>query len=286
MENTPTTESGIQTFAQDVIEASREQLVMVDFWADWCGPCKSLTPILENLAAQSQGAVKLVKVNADQEQELAAQFGIRSLPTVFFFKNAEIVDQFMGAQPESAIRAIIERHLGDQGPNELEAAAMAYEAGNQEQAKAFVLQLISQDPGNDSPKLLLLKWLVAEGNLDDAARLSDTLSEEGKASAEYKAYQSALDLQQATEGLPDSDSLAQAIEQDPGNLEARYQLAQKLVAEQDYEAGLEHLLEIVSRSREFEEDGARLMMIKVFESLGGSGKLVSQYRSRLARLLN
>ena len=100
-------DADIQSFAAEVIEASREQLVMVDFWADWCGPCKSLTPILEKLVAQYQGAVKLVKVDTEANQEMAAQFGIRSLPTVFFFKDGNPVDQFMGLQPEEAIRQIL-----------------------------------------------------------------------------------------------------------------------------------------------------------------------------------
>ena len=282
------TETTIETFARDVVQASNQQLVMVDFWADWCGPCKSLTPILEKLVGQYQGAVKLVKINTDQQQELAGQFGIRSLPTVFFFKDGNPVDQFMGLQPESAIREIIDRHTGDTGSaaGDLDVARQAYEQGQHEEAKNYVRQLVSVTPDSDEPKLVLVAWLTAEGNLDEAKVVVETLSDEGRESKECKALQAAIELQQSLADIPPASELLAAIEQDENNNKARFQLAQRLVAEQDHAGGLDLLLEIIRRDREFEEDGARKYMIKVFEMLGGRGELVSKYRGILARMLN
>jgi putative thioredoxin len=277
------------TFAEDVIQASTQQLVMVDFWADWCGPCRSLTPILEKLADQSQGAVKLVKINTEQEQELAGQFGIRSLPTVFFFRDGKPVDQFMGLQPESAIKEIIDRHSGagaDQGPADLDVARQAYDQGQHDEAKNYVRQLIAVTPDSDEPKLLLVEWLTAEGMFDEAKLVADTLSDEGKESKQCKALEAAIELQQSLAQLPAASELLAAIEEDENNHGARMQLAQRLVAEQDHAAGMEHLLEIIRRDRSFEDDGARKYLITVFGMLGGRGELVTKYRGMLARLLN
>ena len=279
-------DADIQSFAAEVIEASREQLVMVDFWADWCGPCKSLTPILEKLVAQYQGAVRLVKVDTEANQEMAAQFGIRSLPTVFFFKDGNPVDQFMGLQPEEAIRQIIDRHTGNPGESELAAAEAAYDQGQKEEAKAFIMQLIHADPTNDAPKLLMLKWLCAEGNMDDARTVAEAVSEDGHDSAEYKAWQTSVEMQEALKDLPSESELMDIIASDEGNLDARLQLAQRHIALQQPEQGLDQLLEIVRRDRSHDDEAARKMMIKVFESLGGSGPLVSKYRGLLARTLN
>ena len=276
----------IENFAAEVIEASHRQLVMVDFWADWCGPCKSLGPILEGIARGSQGKVRLAKVDTDRHQELAAQFGIRSLPTVFFFKDGDVVDQFMGAQPESAVRAIVDRHTGAPGEAELDAARAAYEAGNQEQAMAFVSHLIQNDPSNEAARLLMLGWLLKAGDLEGCRVLAETLSESGRNDPAYKAYESALELMGETEGLEDRATLQQAVDKVPGDAGARFRLGQRMIAEQDYEAGMEQLLESIRLDRNYDDDAARKLLIKVFAALGGSGELVNRYRSQLGRLLN
>lgn len=280
------TETDLVSFGTDVIEASAEQLVMVDFWADWCGPCKSLAPILEKLVVQYQGVVKLVKVNTEQQQELAGQFGIKSLPTVFFFKNGEVVDQFMGAQPESAIKEIINKHTISQIDAALENAKLDYDNGQQEEAKAFIKQLIDHYPSDDRPKLLLLDWLTNEGDLEGAGQVVSLISENGQNTPEVKALNSRIEFNKESGDLPDAKSLIEKIEKDDNDLEARFQLAQRLVGEQDFESGLSHLLEIVKRNREFQDDAARKMMIKVFELLGTKREIVQKYRGMLARILN
>ena len=279
-------DTDLASFAEDVIQASTQQLVMVDFWAEWCGPCRSLGPILESLVDQYQGALKLVKVDADQHQELTAQFGIRSLPTVFFFKDGNPVDQFMGAQPESAIKAIIDKHIGGAAVSELEQVAEAYDSGHKEEAKAYVGQLIAADENNEAAKLLMLGWLTSENNMDAAKSIADSISEEGHSAAEYKGYLAKVELNKDMEGVPQIAELEQLILKDEDNLEARYQLAQRLIAEQDYSGGMDQLLEMIKRNRQFQDEAARKLMLKVFALLGGKGETVSRYRSLLSRLLN
>ena len=276
-----------ETFMDEVIHASANQVVMVDFWADWCGPCRSLTPILEKLVVKYRGTLKLVKVNTDQQQELAAQFGIRSLPAVFFFKHEKLVDQFMGVQPESAICSIIDRHLDDlPAPNGLELARQHYEQGRADEAKYNVRQLSDDAPDDDDPKLLLIEWLVAEGSLDEAKEIADKLSDQGRESKAFKGLAAALELRDTLKGIPPASDLLAAIAADENDHQARYHLAQRLVAEQNHVEGMDQLLEIIRRDRGFQDEAARTYMIKVFQMLGGTGELVNNYRSKLARILN
>jgi putative thioredoxin len=277
------------SFGAEVVEASMQQLVMVDFWAEWCAPCRSLGPILEGLVGQYPGALKLVKIDTDAHQELAGQFGIRSLPTVFFFKDGQPVDQFMGVQPESAIKEIIDRHInGDAGGPEgdLNTARQAYDEGQTEEAKNYVRQMVAVSPNEDEAKLLMVEWLTKEGNLDEAKVFAESLSDAGKDSKEVHALNTAIELQESLKDIPPAQELISAIEADENNSMARFQLAQRLVAEQQPDQGMDQLLEIIRRDREFEDDGARKYMIKVFEILGGKGEIVSKYRGLLARTLN
>ncbi len=278
------TNSGAATFMQDVVEASHHQLVLVDFWASWCGPCRSLAPILEKLAMEYQGTMKLVKVNTDQEQSLATQFGIRSLPTVLFFKEGKVLDQFMGVLPEPAIRQKIEPHATSSSEKALAEARELYQDGQTEQAKKRVRKLSDSMPDNDAPKLLLLSWLTVEGNMDDAITVAGTISAAGQTSPEYRSFQTALELRQDVD-LADRLSLENTLADDPENLAVRYRLARLLIAEKEYANAMDHLLDIIRRDRSFQDDGARKTMLKVFELLGGQGELVSEYRTRLSRTL-
>jgi putative thioredoxin len=259
---------------------------MVDFWAEWCGPCKSLTPILEQLVAQYQGAVRLVKIDTEKNQELAAQFGIRSLPTVFFFHNRDAVDQFMGLQPEAAIKERIDKFVGDPGGDDLEAIKQLFEQGDTESAIGILGQHIQSNPTDQEARLLLLEWLTTLNRMDDAKMIAENLPEEAHSSSQYKAYEAKLEFIDMAGDLPDLSNIQSEVEQNPENLEARLELANRLVAEQRYEEGLDQLIEILRRDRSFQEDAARLTMLKVFELLGGHGELVSRYRSKLGRILN
>ena len=278
----------LSSFADDVIRASTRQLVMVDFWADWCGPCRSLSPILERLVEHYRGALRLAKVNTDQQQDLAAQFGIRSLPTVFFFKNGKPVDQFMGAQPESVIREIVGRHLDDgmSGEVGIEMIRQLYEQGETDEAKHLLRQLVAQSPEDDSPRLLLIQWLTSEGMIEEAKTISELLSDKGKESKEYAALLSALEIQESLGTIPPAEELEARLAKDGNDHSARYLLAQRLVAEHRHVDAMEHLLEIIRKDRAFEDDGARKYMVRIFSLLGGKGEVVNRYRAELARILN
>ena len=272
-------------FQADVIEASNNQLVIVDFWAEWCGPCRSLGPILESIVHEFNGAVRLVKVNADEQQELCGHYGIRSLPTVFLFLQGEVVDHFMGLQTESAIKEMIARHLEGPGAGMLEQIQSAYDQGYKEEAMTALRQMIEQDPNNDKLKLKLMNWLAENGQLDEAETLSAAISAEGRESPEFKQFTARLSFSEASNGDGDLDALRAAIESDPDDLESRLQLANQLVLANEFPEALDQLLEIIRKDRSFNDEAPRQTMIKIFELLGNQGEIVSSYRRQLGRLL-
>jgi len=231
-------DSSTASFQADAIDTSRDHLVMVDFWAEWCGPCRSLTPILENLVSQSNGALRLVKVNTDENQDLAGHFGIRSLPTVFFIKNGEVVDQFMGLQPESEIKAIIEKHADAPPESPLEQIIALHASGDVESAINHINQLILQNPSDDQPKVVVAGWLIDLDRIEEAESVIDTISENGKSSPEYKALAARMEFMESAEDGPGTTLLLQAIAQDENDHESRFQLANSLVSENRLEEAL------------------------------------------------
>jgi len=279
-------DTGPGSFELDVIAASHEQLVMVDFWADWCGPCKSLAPILDGLVAQFGGNVKLAKVDTDKHQDLAGQFGIRSLPTVVFFHQGKAVDQFMGVQPESAIRSLIEKYVIDEAGKVLGQIITLYEAGEIEAAIEQLAALVSEQPENDDARLTLVRWLIEPGRIELARELMDGVSEQGRSNADYKSILAQLEFAGAVVEGPETQELLDAIERDGSDLEARFKLANRLIADQQLPDALDHLLEIIRQKRNFRDNEPRQTILKVFALCGGQGELVSKYRSRLASALN
>ncbi len=279
-------DSDTATFMQDVIEASRQGPVLVDFWATWCGPCKTLTPILEKVVRQMGGAVRLVKVDIDRNQDLAAQLRIQSVPTVYAFLNGQPVDAFQGALPESQVRAFVDRLTGGaQSPVDLamEEAAAALEAGDAQTAGAIYNQVLGQDPENRTALGGLIRALIAAGELDGAQRMVDGLSDKLKMTPEIEAARSALDL--ARLGGGDVAALTARLEADPDDLRARYDLANALYAHNRAGDAVEHLLDLVRRDRGWDDDAARRQLIKIFEALGHAHPVTVAARRRLSTLL-
>jgi len=275
-----------QTFQSQVIDASHQVPVLVDFWATWCGPCQSLMPVLEKLAAEYQGQFLLAKVEIDQQQELATHFGVRSVPTVKLVKNGQIVEEFTGAQPEGEIRALLDKHIERESDKQMQQAIALYEQGETDQALQQMQQIILDDDQNMQNRVRFAEVLIKEQRHDDARQLLNSLSMDIQMSPEVSALYSQLELAETLAGSDDIPTLEKRIADDPKDSEARYQLSARYAAEGRYEEAMQQLLEIVKRDRGYNDDAGRKGLLRMFELLGNQGELVSKYRRLLAQALN
>lgn len=280
------TDSTLQTFKADVIDASMQQPVLVDFWAPWCGPCKTLGPLLEKLEQAYGGRFKLVKVDTDAEQQLAQHFQIRSIPTVFAFVNGQPVDQFQGALPEGKLREFIDRLMPNPSDMELEQAGAALDRGDTAAAMDHARKALTLDPANDSARLLYGQLLMAEQDPAAAQAQFEALSAEAKADPQVAAL-----IAQAAQAVleskaPTPSKLLTRVVEAPADLAARLELAEYYIGYKDWEPALEQLIEIVLRDRAFQEDIGRRRMVEVFDLASSQPQIVSQWRRRLGSSLN
>ncbi len=273
-------------FEQIVLETSQHTPVVMDFWAEWCGPCKVLKPILEKLAEEYQGKFILAKINADHNQELAAQFAVRGIPSVKAIFNGELRDEFSGAIPESAVREFLDRIIPSPAEELRVAAGKARAAGDPGQALQILAEASKLDMGNEQVRLDAADILLSLNRLDEAQRLLDSLSAVTR--LDDRAQQLIAKLSFALGGQQGGDEagLREKIASDPGDMDARQQLANLLVAAGRYPEGLDELLEMVRLDRAWNDESARKTILAVFNMLGGQGELVSGYRRKLASALN
>jgi putative thioredoxin len=268
-------------FQAAVLDESRTRPVVVDFWAPWCGPCKSLKPILEKLAAEYGGKFRLAKVNADDNQALSQQYGVRGIPAVKAFVNGEMVDEFSGALPEAEVRAFLDRLIPSPADALRAQAAAARAAGDQGAALQLLAEASKQDPLHLGVRLDAAEIMLDLSEADEARRLIGSVPDD----ADPRVPQLKARLQFLGAAGADEAALRARIAADGNDLEARLALANLAIAGQHYEEGMEHLLEIVRRDRGFQDDIGRKTLLSVFNLLGG-GELVSRYRRLLASALN
>ncbi|MBO3275264.1 thioredoxin [Pseudomonas schmalbachii] len=271
-------------FDQLVIQNSFHKPVLVDFWADWCAPCKALMPLLAQITESYQGELLLAKVNCDIEQDIVMRFGIRSLPTVVLFKDGQPVDGFAGAQPESAIRGMLEPHVQQPAApagNPLDTAEAAFAEGRFADAEAQLKALLAEDNGNAKALILYARCLAERGELGEAEIVLGAVKGDEHKQALAAAKAQLTFLRQAAE-LPDAATLKTRLAADANDDEAAYQLAIQQLARQQYEAAMDGLLRLFQRNRAYGEDLPRKTLVQVFDLLGNDHPLVVTYRRKLA----
>lgn len=280
-------EANTQNFAQSVIQNSRQVPVLVDFWADWCQPCKTLTPILTKLIEEYRGAFILVKVNTDQNQALASQLGVRSLPTVKLFKDGKIVDEFMGALPEAELRKFLNKHRIRPTEPYRQQALMMQEEGDLEGAMNLMGQVLQHEPDFHEAALDLAAMLLVAGDTNQAEAMVNQVPEKSVASELIQKLRADIKLarlKEQSEGQ-DTSELEQRIEQNPQDYAAMIELAKIRVAQGRTEEGLELYLKVMKADRSFGDDAGRQGLIASFDLLGANDLLVKKYRSKMFSLL-
>jgi len=275
-------------FEQDVLQPSRHVPVVVDFWAPWCGPCRALGPVLEKVERDYEGKFRLVKVNSDQNPELAQRYRVRSIPYVVAFVDGKPHDAFVGALSERDVRAFIDRLLPNPSELERRKGARLLAAGDVKGGVSALRAAIALNPGNEPARLDLAEALLAldPPGLDEAQQVLDGLNGLARQEARARALQTRVDSQRRVANLEPVEALRERIARDPSDLKARSDLAHRHIAQCQYELALEQLLAVVERDRRFDDDVARKTMLSVFDLMTDQPDVVSLYRRRLAAALN
>ena len=278
-----------QTFVKDVIEESRRQPVLVDFWAQWCGPCKQLTPILEKAVRAAKGKVKLAKMDIDKHPDIPGQMGIQSIPAVIAFVNGQPADGFMGALPESQVTAFLERLLKDRIGGEekdlLKAADDALAANDFTAAADLYAQMLAADNANVAALAGLARCYVGTGSIEQAKKTLALVPDAKRHEAAVAAAQAAIDLAEQAKSVGPVSDLEAEVAADPADHQARFDLAVALNAAGKREAAAEHLIEIVKRDRKWNDDGARKQLVQFFEAWGSADEATVSGRRRLSSIL-
>jgi len=269
---------------QYLIDESFKRLVIVDFWAAWCAPCKQLMPVLEKLATEYEGQFLLAKVNADEQEMITQQLGVRSLPTVMFFKDGQPVDGFTGAQTENSIRELLEKYLPKPWDLKLPEALALMEAGETNEAAALLRELWQDSKQQSNIGLHLAQCFLLQNRLDEAEEILKLIPMADH-DAFYQQLVSQLSLQQAAGTTPELESLLDQLAKDPDNLEVKLQTAIQYWQEKHAAEALEHLINILKKDKNYNDGIARKTMLDIFTSLGNKDPLVVQYQRQLFSLL-
>ena len=276
-------------FVKDVIEASRSVPVIVDFWAAWCGPCKQLTPLLEKIVKSYGGKVRLVKINVDEHPAIAGQLRIQSLPTVYAFRDGRPLDGFTGGQPESAIRAFIDRIVGEDEQADLAtvlaSAEQALEESDVQSAAEIFAAVLQDDKQNPAALAGLARCYLQTGDVARAEQTIALVPPDQRNVAAVERVKAALELARKANQADNRDALAAKLAANPADHQARFDLAVALAARGEKEAAIEHLLDLVRRDRNWNEQGARKQLVQLFDAWGPKDPATVEGRRRLSSLL-
>jgi putative thioredoxin len=282
-------ETTTQAFMKDVIEESKRQPVLVDFWAPWCGPCKQLTPVLEKAVKSAKGKVKLVKMNIDEHPAIPGQMGIQSIPAVIAFVNGQPADGFMGALPESQVIAFLERltkeKIGGEEQDLLKTADAALVGGNPAAAAEIYAQLLAADSNNVHALAGLARCYVETGALEQAKQTLDLVPEAKRNETPVAAARAALEVAEQAKSLGPLAELEEKVLADPLDHQARFDLAGALNAKGKRAEAVEHLLAIVKRDRKWNDDGARKALVQFFDAWGPTDAATVEGRKKLSSIL-
>jgi putative thioredoxin len=278
-----------QTFVKDVIEESKRQPVLVDFWAEWCGPCKQLTPVLEKVVKASKGKVKLVKMDIDKHPSIPGQLGIQSIPAVFAFVNGQPVDGFLGALPESQVVAFIERitkdRIGGEEQNLLKAADDALAKGDAAGAADLYAQVLAQDSGNLPALAGLARSYVTTGAIEQAQQTLALVPDAKRNDPAVAAARAALEIAEQAKSVGPIAELEQKVAANPLDHQARFDLAVALNGKGRRQEAVDNLLDIVKRDRTWNDDGARKQLVQFFEAWGPTDEATVNGRKKLSSVL-
>ena len=272
-------------FETEILVRSHEMPVLVDFWADWCAPCKSLMPLLEKLYSDYQGQLQIVKINTDEQRSLAEVNGIRSLPTLRLYRDGEVVEEVMGAQPESVLRELIDPHLVRASNSILQDVQALASGGQTEAAIKLLEQGMQEDPGNPNLPMALARLCMADGQLERAAELLESLPRDQRDSEDGKNLKLLLEFARIAADADDPDTLSATLQDNPGNAPAWHQLGAQQIVNGDYSAALESFMELLKHDRTYGDNAAQKGLIALFGLLGENDERVGRYRRQMANLL-
>jgi len=277
-----------ENFQSVILEGSMQQPVLIDFWASWCQPCQVLMPLLAKLADEYKGKFILAKINTEEQQAIAAQFQIRSIPAVKLVYQGKLVDEFAGALPESEVRAFLDKHIQQEvseADNAIEQAHALLMQGESDQAAVLIQKALEAEPSNPQAILAFAKLKATLGDINAASEALDSLPPEEQEKPEVAAMRAQMLFDKVVSGAPSVEDLNAVLLANDKNSEARYQLAAQLVMQNQLEPALDHLLTLMRMDREYGDDAARKAMIQVFDILGSDHPITKKYRTRMFNYL-